>query len=92
MKEGASLLNKSFKAKFFFIIFCMASWQREAFTAMVDNCLLSALRSDCPLWKKENPHNYGEQLLAVYLMVCLFVVPASNHASNRAYLYDTNFM
>src|SRR5438067_2012141 len=54
MKEGASLLDKSFKAKFFsIIVFCMAGWQREASTAMVGTCLLSTLRSDCPLWKKE---------------------------------------
>lgn len=69
MKEGASLLNKSFKAKFFFIIFCMASWQREASIA-VDNCLLSTLWFDYLLWKKENPYNYGRQLLAIYLVCC----------------------
>lgn len=30
MKEGANLLNKSFKVKFLFIVFCMVNWQREA--------------------------------------------------------------
>ena len=93
MKEGASLLNESLRQSFFLSSF-LHGWlaEGEASTAMVGTCLLPTLRSDCPLWKKENPHNYGGHLLAVHLMVCLPVVLASSHASSCAYLYDTNFM
>ncbi|CAI2197698.1 805_t:CDS:2, partial [Funneliformis geosporum] len=35
--------------------------EEGGFTATVDNCLLSALRSDCPLWKKETLTTTGHR-------------------------------